>query len=121
MRSKYRALGGFLGSVAAMGISFSAAEPVFARAGVSSPDVATSSASNNAAAKKPAADERDPVELGADKTIVVRGKRLPAAEAPKWAICSVISRLPAYSLILRQNPDALPPMVVLCELSTTIP
>ncbi|GEM_PF-2055343 len=114
MRSKYLALGGFIGSAVALGASFSTPGPVFAQTGTASPDKAAASKANvskNAAAKKPVADEQGPVEMGADKTIFVRGKRLPAAEAPKWAICSVISRLPAYNLILRQNPDALPPIV----------
>ncbi len=47
-----------------------------------------------------------------DPEIVVQGRRLPRAEAPKWSICSVIARMPIYSMILRSNnPDALPPII----------
>lgn len=111
MRSQYRALGGFLGSVAVLGVSLATPTPVFAQDGAAPPDMATSSAPKSAAAKESAANNQDPVELGADKTIFVNGRRLPAAEAPKWAICSVIARMPLYTLILRQNPDAMPPIV----------
>ncbi|MGE7207224.1 tetratricopeptide repeat protein [Sphingomonas sp. NPDC019816] len=37
---------------------------------------------------------------------MVQGKRLPAAEAPKWAICSVIARMPRYAMALRSQSSA---------------
>lgn len=54
--------------------------------------------------------ERSPGNKDAP-AVVITGRRLPAAEAPKWAICALLSRDFKTSMILRHNPDLLPPIV----------
>ena len=114
MRSKYWGLGGSLAKLVTLSASCIVSYPALAQTDAAVPNSATAleaSGPTNVDAQKPAVDAQSPVQLGADTTIFVRGRRLPKAEAPKWAICSVISRLPVYALILRQNPDAMPPVV----------
>lgn len=64
-------------------------------------------------AQEPGAVSQAETETPAAKSdeIVVKGRRLPAAEAPKWAICSVVARIPLYAMILRADPAAMPAII----------
>ena len=104
--------GGIVSCVVALCASLIMAHPAWAE--FDAPIAKANAASTRVAEKSSVADgeaNEASDDIGKDKTIIVNGRRLPQAEAPKWAICSVISRLPAYSLILRTAPGAMPPVI----------
>ena len=82
--------GGIISCVVALCTSLIMAHPAWAE--FDAPIAKANAASSRVAEKSSVADgeaNEASDDIGKDKTIIVNGRRLPQAEAPKWAICSV--------------------------------